>query len=74
MQLDEPIKQVLKDTVLVWDHDGTRPCVRKSFRRMIDCRTPALGWQTYASKTEVRRVYHTCKVKTCRAVFLVCLG
>jgi hypothetical protein len=63
--LAEPIKQILKDTRPVWDDDGTRPYVRESFRRMIECRTPALGWQIYASETEVRRVYHTCKVRSC---------
>ena len=65
MFLEEPIKQILKDARSVWDHDGTRPCVRESFRKMIECRTAALGWQTYASDTEVRRVYHTCKVRSC---------
>lgn len=32
---------------------------------MIECGTPALRWLTYASETEIRRVYHTCKVRTC---------
>jgi hypothetical protein len=65
MQLHEPIKQILKDTRPIWDRDSTRPCVRESFRKMIACRTPALGWQIYASETEVRCVYHTCKVRSC---------
>src|SRR6185312_5951973 len=30
-----------------------------------ECRTPALGWQLYASETEERRVNHTCKVRSC---------
>lgn len=65
MPLEEPIKQILKDTRLSWDHDGTRPCVRESFRRMIDCRTPVLGWLLYASERETKRVYFTCKVRSC---------
>ena len=65
MQLDEPIKQVLIDSREFWDHDGTRPCVRENFKKMIECRTPALGWLLYASETEVRRVYFTCKVRSC---------
>jgi len=65
MSLEEPMKQILKDARSVWDHDGTRMCVRESFRKMIACRTPALGWQIYASETEVRRVYFTCKVRSC---------
>ena len=65
MQLDEPIKQILKDTRPIWDRGSTRPCVRESFRKMIECRTPVLGWLLYASETEVRRVYFTCKVRSC---------
>lgn len=65
MQLEEPIKRILEDTRPVWDQDGTRPCVRESFRKMIECRTPVLGWLLYASETEVRRVYFTCKVRSC---------
>jgi len=65
MFLIDPMKQILTDSRDVWDHDGTRPCVRESFRKMIECRTPALGWQIYASETEERRVYHTCKVRSC---------
>jgi hypothetical protein len=40
MQLDEPIKQILKDTRPIWDRGSTRPCVRESFRKVIECRTP----------------------------------
>jgi hypothetical protein len=65
MQLHEPIKQILKDTRPIWDRDSTRPCVRESFRKMIECRTAVLGWLLYASETEVRRVYFTCKVRSC---------
>lgn len=65
MFLKEPIKQILMDTQDVWDHDATRPCVRESFRKMIDCGTPSLGWQIYASETEVLRVYHRCKDRSC---------
>jgi Transposase zinc-binding domain/Putative transposase/NHL repeat len=32
---------------------------------MIDCRTPALGWEVYASDTEEKRCYHTCKSRFC---------
>src|SRR5579859_2368015 len=64
MQLHEPIKQILKDTRPIWNRDSTRPYVRESFRKMIECRTPVLGWLLYASETEVRRVYFTCKVRS----------
>jgi hypothetical protein len=32
---------------------------------MIDCRTPALGAEVYASETEQKLVYHTCKSRAC---------
>ena len=65
MFLKEPIKQILIDERDVWDNEGNRPCIRENFRKMIECGIPALGRQTYASETEVRRVYHTCKVRSC---------
>jgi hypothetical protein len=63
--LKEPLKQILNDDRDIWDRDGARQSVRESFRKMIECRTSALGWQVYASTTEERRVYHTCKVRSC---------
>jgi hypothetical protein len=65
MPLVEPIKQILIDTRTSWDHSSMRPDAREYFNRMIECRTPALGWQIYASDTEEMRVYHTCKAKPC---------
>jgi Putative transposase/Transposase zinc-binding domain len=63
--IKQPIKQILIDTQDVWDNDGTRPCVRESFRKMIECGTRSMGWQIYASETEVRYVYHRCKNRSC---------
>jgi hypothetical protein len=63
--LDESIKQILIETRPLWDHDHTRPSVRESFNRMILCRTPALGWQIYASDMEEKFIYHTCKARLC---------
>lgn len=65
MLLEDPMKEILIETRTMWDHDDTRPCVRENFKRMIACRTAALGWQLYASATEIRRVYHTCKSRFC---------
>jgi len=65
MSLVKPMKQVLNDAREVWDHVGTRLSVRENFRRIIECGTPALGWLTYASKTEIKRVYHRCKSRFC---------
>ena len=48
----EPLKQILIDTQDYWDHPGTRPAVRENFRRMINCRTPALGAEIFASENQ----------------------
>jgi putative transposase/transposase-like zinc-binding protein len=65
MQDKDPIKQILIDTRALWDHADYRPTVRENFTKIIDCKTAALGWQLYASDTETRRVYCTCKSRMC---------
>jgi hypothetical protein len=55
-RIEKPIKQILIDSRDFWDREGTRLCVRENFRRMIECGTSALGWLTYASDAEIRRV------------------
>jgi hypothetical protein len=65
MLRNQSLKQILLDTRNVWDHNGTRPAVRQNFLKVIDCGTPALGAEHYASKTEQSFVYHTCKSKAC---------
>lgn len=67
MAIDNPIKQILIESRPLWDHSGTPASVRESFSRTIECRTPALGWQIYASDTEEKFVYHTCKARSCPA-------
>jgi hypothetical protein len=59
------LKQFLQATRHIWDRPGTRPSVRKSFAAVIDCGTPALGWELYASDTEERRCYRRCKSRFC---------
>ena len=65
MKLKEPIKEILIATRPSWDHPGTRPSVRENFQRMIDCRTSVLGAEIYASATEEKVCYHTCKSRAC---------
>lgn len=65
MYCRDPIKQILIDTRDYWEDDGTRPAVRENFIRMINCRTPALGAEIFASATEQKLVYHTCKSRAC---------
>ena len=65
MQDRNLLKQVLEATRDAWDRPGTRPSVRKNFAAVLDCGTPALGWEVYASDTEERRCYHRCKSRFC---------
>jgi hypothetical protein len=59
------LKQILEATRPIWDQPGTRRSVRKSFASVLDCGTPALGWELYASETEEKRCYHRCKSRVC---------
>ena len=59
------LKQILETTQSVWDRPDTRPAIRKNFRAVINCGTPALGWEVYASDTEEKRCYHRCKSRFC---------
>jgi hypothetical protein len=61
----QPLKQILIATRVHWNRPETRPAVRENFAKMIACRTPALGAEVYASETEERVVYHTCKSRSC---------
>jgi hypothetical protein len=65
MTREHPIKQLLIDTRLHWDHDGTAAYVRETFLKIIKCGTIALGAEVYASETESKVVFHTCKSRFC---------
>src|SRR5690242_15737267 len=62
---EHPIKQILIDVREYWDHSGTPTYVRQEFDKIIKCGTIALGAEVYASCTESRLVYHTCKSRFC---------
>ena len=59
------LKKILTDFRPMWDHEGTRPIARATFKKALDCGTAALGAEVYASDIEHRIVYHTCKSKAC---------
>src|SRR5438270_11726890 len=65
MRYQQPLKQILTRTRHHWDQDAIRPAVRQNFVKVINCRTPTLGAEVYASETEQKLVYHTCKSKSC---------
>lgn len=65
MQRKEPLKEILASTRALWDHNGTRSAVRTNFAKVLMCRTGALGAEVYASATEQKVVFHTCKSRAC---------
>jgi hypothetical protein len=65
MRGQEPLKRILKQTLSHWDHDGVRPAVRHAFRGVLECRTPVLGAEVFASANQKLIVYHSCKSPAC---------
>ena len=65
MQYKQPLKQILIATRSYWDCSEARLAVRENFQKMINCRTPVLGAEVFASETEEKPVYHTCKSRSC---------
>jgi Putative transposase/Transposase zinc-binding domain len=65
MGKEQPLRQLLVATRDYWDRPDTRPVVRQNFEKTINCRTPILGAEIYASETEEKLVYHTCKSRSC---------
>ena len=60
-----PLRDVLAMHRAEWDRDDTRPAVREAFAKLVDCGTEALGAEIFASDTEERVMYHTCKSRAC---------
>jgi len=61
----ESLKRILEMHRTMWDDDKTRSSAREAFAKVIDCGTAALGAEVFASETEERIVYHTCKSRAC---------
>ena len=62
---EHPVKQILLETRAYWDHEGTSAHIRENFLKIIKCGTIALGAEIYASETESKLVFHTCKLRFC---------
>jgi len=60
-----PLRQVVDLTHDQWDRPSERDAVRDNFRKVLTCRTPALGGEVYASASGEKVFYHTCKSKCC---------
>jgi putative transposase/transposase-like zinc-binding protein len=65
MRYKDPLKQILVSARSSWDRPETRRAVRENFEKVINCRTAALGAEIYASETEEKIVYHSCKSRAC---------
>jgi Transposase zinc-binding domain len=65
MRYKDPLKQILEQTRWYWDHDGVHRDVRTAFRKVLQCRTPALGAEVFGSEYGELIVYHTCKSRAC---------
>jgi hypothetical protein len=65
MKYRDPLKRIQSRMRPYWDRDDMRPAVRRAFGKALQCRTPALGAEVYASENQERIVYHTCKSKSC---------
>jgi Putative transposase/Transposase zinc-binding domain len=62
---DKLLIQMLEQTRHIWDRPGTRAAVRKTFTAILQCGTSALGSEVFASDTDEKRCYHTCKSRFC---------
>jgi len=65
MNYHDPLRQILSQTRPYWDRDETRPAVRGAFSKALQCRTPELGGEVYASENSERIFFHTCKSRSC---------
>jgi hypothetical protein len=65
MKYRHPLQQILSRTGQHWDLDEARPAVRKVFGKALQCRTPELGAEVYASENQELILYHTCKSRAC---------
>jgi hypothetical protein len=65
MRNENLLKKLLETTRPVWNRPETRLAVRSNFAAVLNCGTPALGWDLYASGTEEKCCYHTCKSRFC---------
>lgn len=65
MQRSTALKRFLQDTLGDWNHATIPENVRDNFWKLINCGTAALGAEVFASSTEVKVVYHTCKSSFC---------
>ena len=52
MKQHDPLRNLLIQTRPHWDRSETRPAVRSAFAKALQCRTPELGAEVFASDNE----------------------
>jgi len=66
MNTKPKLKVIVANHRDLWDHTGTRPVVRSTFQKLLDCGTRALGAAVYKSPSgEMLIVPYTCKSRGC---------
>ena len=65
MEYKHLLPKFATDTRKLWDRSGVRQAVRDNLDKITKCRTPALGFEIYASETEIKSFCHTCKSRFC---------
>ena len=60
-----PLRLILDQGQVHWNHQGMPPEIRRAFEKVLLCGTIALGAELYASDTDERLVFHTCKSRAC---------
>jgi hypothetical protein len=61
----DPLQHILSLTRAYWDRPDKRPEVRAAFLKSEQCRTAALGGETYGFEGHEVTFYHTCKSRAC---------
>src|SRR5438128_6561016 len=58
-------RNLLIQTRTPWDRSEARPAVRSAFAKALQCRTPELGAEVFASDNEEQVFCHSCKSRSC---------
>jgi hypothetical protein len=74
MPTGAPLKEFLRATISDWDHEDTPLNVRENLWKIMNCGTAALGAEVFASPTETKIVYHTCKSRFCPSCGMRAMG
>ena len=65
MKRHDPLRNLLIQTRPQWDRSETRPSVRSAFAKALQCRTPELGAEVFASDHEEQVFCNPCKSRPC---------